>query len=477
MAVKIRCSECRKKIAVDEAFAGSMCRCPYCKSIVQVPRLPGSGDLPGRPPRPSARPGRPSAPRIKSPGGSGLEQVSGSKPIIREPGSTQRKRPVGPTIIETPGIPQVTEPPQRPKAPGGKPAAPKRPHTPAAPKSDAEDPLAALAGTAKTVKNPTAPQPPVEPHEPQPVPVEPPAAQAPSVKAEEDLDVIEAIHVDESQLTREQLAAIPTANPVLLQGIVSLVLIAILLIVGGASVYLGVRVFSVTKVDDSNPGSAYVRGEDPKEEEEIPPNPFLVSTVGPRMCSTVTVLPPVAYVIDGGDAMGDMFLYARDAVRASVRSLGKDHTFGVVVAGESAPIYAGGKMFPGGAEGAAALRPSLLTLFDENDENDENPEDKSALEIAGASELAPAVEKALSLQPKTLVLLVNNAMIENPAALGKDIAYAKARLVLVAFGYEYDEQKESYDALVKASGPGATLLLYSSAQELRSYFDETNLPE
>ena len=37
MAIKIRCSECSKKISIDEAFAGGACRCPYCKAIVMVP--------------------------------------------------------------------------------------------------------------------------------------------------------------------------------------------------------------------------------------------------------------------------------------------------------------------------------------------------------------------------------------------------------------------------------------------------------
>jgi len=34
--MKIRCDDCRKKISVDDAFAGGVCRCPYCKAIVAV---------------------------------------------------------------------------------------------------------------------------------------------------------------------------------------------------------------------------------------------------------------------------------------------------------------------------------------------------------------------------------------------------------------------------------------------------------
>ena len=37
MAIKIRCSRCTKRISIDEAFAGGVCRCPYCTAINNVP--------------------------------------------------------------------------------------------------------------------------------------------------------------------------------------------------------------------------------------------------------------------------------------------------------------------------------------------------------------------------------------------------------------------------------------------------------
>ncbi len=37
MSLKIRCPECRKKISVDEAFVGGVCRCPYCRTLAYVP--------------------------------------------------------------------------------------------------------------------------------------------------------------------------------------------------------------------------------------------------------------------------------------------------------------------------------------------------------------------------------------------------------------------------------------------------------
>ena len=36
-AIKIRCSRCGKRISIDAAFAGGVCRCPYCTAINHVP--------------------------------------------------------------------------------------------------------------------------------------------------------------------------------------------------------------------------------------------------------------------------------------------------------------------------------------------------------------------------------------------------------------------------------------------------------
>ncbi len=64
MSIKIRCSRCRKKITIDEAFAGGICRCPYCKSLVDVPEQRQEVSAPaGRPDAPSARPAAPAPTR------------------------------------------------------------------------------------------------------------------------------------------------------------------------------------------------------------------------------------------------------------------------------------------------------------------------------------------------------------------------------------------------------------------------------
>ena len=63
MAIKIRCQDCSKKISIDEAFAGGMCRCPYCKALVYVEDVAGGmggkAFVGARPTAPTSRPAAP----------------------------------------------------------------------------------------------------------------------------------------------------------------------------------------------------------------------------------------------------------------------------------------------------------------------------------------------------------------------------------------------------------------------------------
>ena len=52
MAIKVRCKNCRKKISMDEAFAGGVCRCPYCGALNMAGGSAASGGKVERPDRP-----------------------------------------------------------------------------------------------------------------------------------------------------------------------------------------------------------------------------------------------------------------------------------------------------------------------------------------------------------------------------------------------------------------------------------------
>lgn len=62
MAIKIHCKRCSRRISIDEAFAGGVCRCPYCKTINNVPGQFGARAVQQRPDAPPA--GATSGPRV-----------------------------------------------------------------------------------------------------------------------------------------------------------------------------------------------------------------------------------------------------------------------------------------------------------------------------------------------------------------------------------------------------------------------------
>lgn len=76
MAVKIRCTGCRKKISVDEAFAGGVCRCPYCGATSPVPSPAGVR-------RPAPRPDRPDVPGAARPGPAPSTEPETPVPVAR----------------------------------------------------------------------------------------------------------------------------------------------------------------------------------------------------------------------------------------------------------------------------------------------------------------------------------------------------------------------------------------------------------
>ena len=67
MSIRMQCEGCSRNISVDDAFAGSVCRCPYCKALVVVPGSPGAGSSGPRPEAPVVRPESPQAPAEAAP--------------------------------------------------------------------------------------------------------------------------------------------------------------------------------------------------------------------------------------------------------------------------------------------------------------------------------------------------------------------------------------------------------------------------
>ncbi len=313
MALRIRCHRCRKRISIDEAFAGGYCRCPYCKAITWVP---GGAESPAgalaRPERPSMPPGRRARPR---------------RPAVRAPAAAER---------------------------------PEAPSTPAPP------PPAA---------------PPAERLQPEP-------AAAPE------------------QAPPQNHEAVPVANPVVIQGVVAMILLALLLLlVGGATAVYFAWVRPSPQGGPQtpqfvSPGQGQA-GEGPVQPGSgpiaLPPGKGLFELEGPRVAG-MKIAPPVVYVVDGSSGMMDYYDPAGAVVRYSIRSLGPVNKFNVVLVREGG-LKSLSEDWLGGGEGSDKAAQAFF----------------QANQPSGATDLALGVRRALESTPKTMVLLTDKPLADEPS--------------------------------------------------------------
>jgi len=281
-----------------------------------------------------------------------------------------------------------------------------------------------------------------------------PTNPAPAARPVVDSDgVIESISVNEKELTQEQLESIPTADPVRFQGIVTLILLGVLVVLGGLSVYLGIQMFG------SDGDGAYLDGApDPNAGLMVlPENPFIPGQ-GPSIAQTVPLTPPVMYVVDAGRSMGGLYPFAKDIVRASALSLGGGSSFGVVIAQDPNNIFIGETMHPGGSAGEQAIREPILSMIDDG-----------PIEPGGAPNLTRAIDQALAKKPGTLVLIVGEKIFDKPRGIALAIEAANARLILLCLGSQGEDQTESQDRLIRVLGDKARRIEYSTGQLQKDY--------
>ena len=305
--MKIRCTECQKKIMIDEAFAGGVCRCPYCKAIVFVP---------GR-----------------ATGGAGAF------------------RPEAPT--------------SRPQSPVSRP----------------ESPTAQLE-----------------------------------------------LAVQQTAESEEQY--IPTADPVRLQGIVSIVLLALVLAMIGGTVWLGIHIFG-GGLDDT------------KQEGENPQTTWKPDNA-PDYSRTIKPDSPVVYCLDAGDVMfgsGNGFNYAEAMTRDSIKLLRSDQQFNIVLCGEKeeddklfqADYLAGGK----------EAQEKAIKFLGEAAQ-------------AGLADLSRGLTKALEKKPRTIVLFTAQN-VQGLLPLAEQAKARGVRILTFAMPKREDvdlqpEVKAAMEQLARATG-------------------------
>ena len=428
MAVKIRCSECHKKISVDEAFAGSMCRCPYCKNIVLVPELVAAGadDISARPSSPgrSSRPSMPSA-SGKSARGTGLSDIAGSRPIIHGNVKTPRKV-TGPAQIKTPGVPQV---------PGE--------HSNIKSVDDMRDVISSAAmGKASAGKKRPAPaskrRAQASPARKRKVSGQP--ANRKRSLADETEKILEAIHVDQSTLTDEQIAAVPTANRVRIQGIISLLLMALCVVGVIAIIIVLVKISSKssdvnqqTQLQIKNQAQLQNEGSEKKE------NKIKDNQPGGRFA----VKGPAVFAIDTSGSTGDCLADLKKITKNIISSMKGKVALAVIKENDDGETFAGSKFVDGKYYSASsATADKLIAGF-----NKIYP----AEEGESATDIIDTVKFALKKKPKTIVLLLGakNASEEELAEIAKLAKTNNTRLVIISLD---QDDPDEFEKCVKQAG-------------------------
>lgn len=260
-----------------------------------------------------------------------------------------------------------------------------------------------------------------------------------------DEDIPEAPVVDESKLTPEQLAAIPQASPVFFQGMVTLVLIVVLIFMTIACVYLGAKLMETPDAPNEN----IYATEEQQQQAQAPTlgNPFQTSTAGPRVAGDVAIDAPVIFLSDAGTAMGEHLNFVQEMVNASAKSLPAGSQATMIIAREDGPETIG-PMDAGELPDAIEM-PIATGAFGAT-----NPED--------------AIDDALKLNPKTVVLFVRNKDLNGQTeAIARKVSNAGAKLVIVMTGFQFSQQKEAIQTAVDA---GATVRVYDERQ-MREFWE------
>ena len=456
MAVKIRCSECHKKISVDEAFAGSMCRCPYCKNIVLVPEFVGAEVGAAAGARPSA-PGRSERPSMPSSSGApargtGLSDIAGSRPIIHGKAPAPR-RSTGPAQIKTPGVPQVPGEHSNIKsvddmrdvissAALGKasPSKGKRPRPAGKKPSSASSPNRARK-TSRTAGASKAPK----------------AAHSKASKrtrnlAEETEKILEAIHVDQSTLTEEQIASVPTANRVRIQGMISLVLMLLCLVGLVAIVFAIVKLSGPSQaeidkikqqeIDARNAKALQNEDDDPgKTKKQITKD----STPGGRY----SIKGPALFALDTSGSTGECLADLKKIAQKAMKSVDGKISLAVIKSDDEASTLNGSKKIGGNyIKASSSSAKKLLKKF-----NKIYPEEEGE----SSTDLLEAIKFCLKSNPKTIVYLVG------PKYLGDDDAdeiakLAKKKNVRLIFISLDQDDADNYKKCVKKAGNNSLYL-------------------
>ena len=231
--------------------------------------------------------------------------------------------------------------------------------------------------------------------------------------------------------------AVPLASPILVQGVVALILSALLaLMVGGAIVaYLSwgrPGKGAPAGVPPARDAAADAPGEVDDDAAAPPAEEALFTLKGIRAAG-MEFTPPVVYVVDASSGMSEFYDPAAAVVRYSVRSLGGEDRFNVVlVREEGAKSLAEG--WAAGGEGGDARAQKFFQSH----------------QPIGATDLKNGLRRALDAAPRTIVLLAAKE-IAQPEGLIEQARDRGVAIFAVSLG-AYADPTGALKALAERTG-------------------------
>ena len=228
------------------------------------------------------------------------------------------------------------------------------------------------------------------------------------------------------------------ARPVKLQGIVTVVLFGVLLVMIAAGVASFVH---------WRPGANEIPPEHWEESSSVPQeaNPLARASQGGPGIADVELVPPVVYCIDAGASMEEVYSFAAMMTRVSIRGLKGDQTFNVMIClaggAEAGGAGNGGgaklllKDFsPGGAEGEARIADQLDEVIS-----------------SGRTNIVRALDSAVGLKPGSIVLFARKPLSNDVVEVARKAQTRNVRIVTIALDAD-DAAAEILAELAKISG-------------------------
>lgn len=226
--------------------------------------------------------------------------------------------------------------------------------------------------------------------------------------------------------------AVPLASPVFVQGVVALILSALLALMVGGAIVVYLSWGRPGKGAPARDAAADVPAQVGEDAVAPPAREALFTLKGIRAAG-MEFTPPVVYVVDASSGMSEFYDPAAAVVRYSVRSLGGEHKFNVVLVREEGVKSLAEGWAAGGEDGDARAQKFFQSY-----------------QPIGATDLKNGLRRALDAAPSTIVLLAAKE-IAQPESLIEQARGSGVAIFAVSLG-AYAQATKALKALAEGTG-------------------------